>query len=51
MSHLTVTATTARLVSRAQLTLADLSGMHHLLSRHFDGVSTEQFQQVVTYTS
>ena len=45
MSHLTVSATAARLVSCAQLTRADLSRMHHLLSEHFDGVTSEQFQR------
>jgi hypothetical protein len=45
MSHLPATATTARLVSRTQLTATDLSGMYGLLSQHFDGVTTERFNR------
>jgi hypothetical protein len=41
----TASATKGRLVARAQLTSFDLEGMYRLLSEHFDGVTSEQFQR------
>ena len=38
-------ATTARLESREQLSRGDLENMYSLLSRHFDGVTSEQFNR------
>jgi len=41
---LTDVSTTARLVAQPALDAADLTQMHRLLERHFDGVSLEQFR-------
>jgi hypothetical protein len=47
MSHVTETAsaTTARLVSRSELTADDLAEMYRLLTQHFEGVTIEQFHR------
>jgi hypothetical protein len=37
-------ATTGRLISRAELTRDDVSGMYRLLATHFAGVTPDQFQ-------
>jgi hypothetical protein len=39
------TATTSRLVARRDLSAAELSAMHGLLTEHFEGVSKDQFRR------
>ena len=43
--ELATTLTTARLVSRSDLTLAELAEMYQLLSQHFEGVTMGQFHR------